>query len=884
LLRAVLTFMCVMGAGVVARTAGSALFLSRYPASALSYMYIASAALLIVVALAVAWLVPRVTPARLLTGAAGALVIAAIGLRLLLLTPWKGAAIGVYLFGDLLVRLPVMLFWSVATSMFNPREGKRLFVIIGTAGTLACVIIGVIVGPFSHAFGTENLILVMAALMVAFGLAGRRMIATAESLRAPDAKAAPAGGLRNYAELLTIPQVRLVCGLIVATTATLLLSDFLFKSQSRVHYTGAALAGFFGNFFSAVSLTGLTIQLFLSHQVLRRGGVFVAIVMLPVAVMACALGVSLTGAFGWIIAAKFSDSILDFSLNSAGVQLLYLGIRKQSRGQARAFIEGVARPATTAFAGLALVVGASVLSVRGLGVAVAVGTVLWILAARGSYRSYVAGLIESIGVRRFDPSDESSDVGDPLVEMHVRNGLRVAGDRETLYLIGVMQQLTDVNWHAEYRELLNREKAEVLVAALQYFEKNGAAPDAELVRPSLTHSDPLVRTAAVHAIARLTSGNTTDDLTPLLEDTDVEVRAAATAELINIGDLDGLLGACVTLKARLRTEDAKSRAAAANVLSRVSHAGLSRILSDLLADTGPDVRRAALAACAARPDKALLPAVLRLLGDPEMSIVAADALTAFGPAVIPHLESFASEARARPSEAHLLVPGVLASTRNAAALPLLAAALDVPNIRVRAQVVSAYCQLLTTLGAGRSAREGLAAIVQREIGEAQMRATVIQSLAGVEGGRLLRQVLEEERTALLGNAFLIMGVMHPDVDMKSIGWILRQGSADQRAEALEVLDNVLTSAVKPAVFAVFEVHGKPASAASNWESRVAEFLRHEHSEWVVASAAFMSGRQKLHAVADAMRDLLKSESAFVREAARDALTRIGANPGEPAAA
>lgn len=54
LLRAVATFMRAIGAGVVARTVGSALFLSRYEPSALSSMYIASAALLLVVALAVA--------------------------------------------------------------------------------------------------------------------------------------------------------------------------------------------------------------------------------------------------------------------------------------------------------------------------------------------------------------------------------------------------------------------------------------------------------------------------------------------------------------------------------------------------------------------------------------------------------------------------------------------------------------------------------------------------------------------------------------------------------------------------------------------------------------------------------------------------------------
>ena len=86
---------------------------------------------------------------------------------------------------------------------------------------------------------------------------------------------------------------------------------------------------------------------------------------------------------------------------------------------------------------------------------------------------------------------------------------------------------------------------------------------------------------------------------------------------------------------------------------------------------------------------------------------------------------------------------------------------------------------------------------------------------------------------------------------------------------------MLTGDVKQAVFAVFESSASPKAPSGDWETRVAEFLRGGHSEWIVASAAFISGRQKLHAMADAMRALLQSESAFVREAALDALGRMG---------
>src|SRR5207237_22374 len=130
----------------------------------------------------------------------------------------------------------------------------------------------------------------------------------------------------------------------------------------------------------------------------------------------------------------------------------------------------------------------------------------------------------------------------------VREALGRASDHEVLYLLGVMQQLGDVDWTPEFRALMSRDAAEVKVAALEYFERRGTAEDVAVVRPALVSPDARVRKAAVVTLARLAGAQATTDLVTLLNDDDVDVRAATTSELINVGDLDGLLGACVALK------------------------------------------------------------------------------------------------------------------------------------------------------------------------------------------------------------------------------------------------------------------------------------------------------------------------------------------------
>ena len=165
-------FMCVASAVVVARTAGTTLFLDAYPASSLAPMYVATAGLLTAASFVVALLARRWSAARLISLTSVALLIAIVGLRLALASPWGGFRVLAYLLSDLVSKLPMTLFWIFAALVFNAREGKRLFGLIGAGGTLACVVAGTLVQPFTAAFGTENLLWLMAAQLAGFAALG----------------------------------------------------------------------------------------------------------------------------------------------------------------------------------------------------------------------------------------------------------------------------------------------------------------------------------------------------------------------------------------------------------------------------------------------------------------------------------------------------------------------------------------------------------------------------------------------------------------------------------------------------------------------------------------------------------------------------------------
>jgi len=873
---AVIAFMCVAAAGVVARTAGSAMFLSRFEAASLAPMYVASALILMGTSFGFGWLVARRPLASVISATSLVLVVGTLLLRIGEETPWQEAsAAATYLFSDLIAKFPPLLFWSFAATMFNPRQAKRLFVLVGAGGTLACVVAGALIGPFAKVLGMENLLFPVALLLGSFGVVIWRWTGIRESLDTLKARRVRSGtGLRHYKELLELPQVRNLALLAVIAAGSLLLTDFLFKSAARAHYVAADLAGFFGLFYSASGLTALMFQIFLVHTILRRGGVVVAASILPASLLVASVGVALTGGFGWVTAAKFVDPVFDFTVSAAAMQLLYLGIRKQSRSGARALIEGVAKPVATTMGGLFLVSVAAFIEPRAIALIVASGCLVWLIVVWMTCRSYVAGLLDSIGVHHFDPADEALAFDDPAVENHVRQALRTAPDEEVLYLLGIASHMDNVDLRIEFRELMARNLPEIKVAALDHLRRHGTAEDAPWARAALDHEAPGVRTAAIRALSALAREDATRSIEVLLDDPDADVRAAATTELINVGDLEGLLAACTRLKEMLRSGDERDRASAARAIANVNHAGLSKLLADLLSDPDLTVRRAALLACADRPDPRLIPSILPVLSDPDLAVSAVDVLGTFGRSVIDYLASFPDDVDRRPVEELLLIPSVLAQTRDAAALPLLERALGASNVRLRTRVIAGYCELVASLPRAQRPTAVLEEAAHREIAASQIRANAIRELSSHEEARLLTLTLEEERLELLENAFVLVGALHPAVNIRSILWVLRSGGQEQRAQGIEVLDNVLDGKLKTALLAVFEPVAETSVSRSGQDQSVEALLSTEHSEWIVASAAYTAGRIPGVSSTGAIHRLLASSSWYVREAALDAYSRL----------
>jgi HEAT repeat protein len=868
-----LGFMFVAATALIGRTVGDALFLEVYSASDLAYMYPATAITVCSVAYGYARMASRWPLGRLVSAVALFLACLCLALRAALSLPNDEIPrIAAYLLGDLVVNLPMILFWSFAAQCFAPGQAKRLFGLVGAGGTSACIAAGFVVRPISDAFGTPSLLILIAALMVGFALVIRR-ISKRDGIgrQAPDAGSGEAG-IGNFGSLLSQSQIQAIVGLMLAATVVLTLVDYQFKAGARLNVAPEELASFFGTFYGVASVASLFIQLFLVHRVLQKGGVFAGLVVMPVALVVASAVTWITQAFGWTVATKFAVQIFAFTIDSAALQMLYLGIARQTRSQSRALAEGIGKPLATGLTGLALIVGARTSALHELALIAALVSLVWAVLTRFNHNTYIRSLAESLESKRFDASQEIAAVHDSGIENHIRESLTSANDEEIVYLLGILPTIEDVDWSNEYRSMLERDDPRIKIAALGYLREHGLDEDIPAITDLLAHQEPTVRESAIDALQAVGSSEHLPLIEQSLEDADPEVRAAAIAALINSQDLDQLLTAGAELKVMLSDTAPATRIAAAHALGRLERGGLVRPLIGLLQDEETDVLVAALEACLLKKDPKLIPAITPLLANPKVATLAGDALAEFGTMsldhLIPYIELSETEGAFAGGQG---IPPILARIGEPSVLPALEKAAASPDPAMRSNAIRAFAQLLTELELVKDRRDEVEALTVLELQSCRLARSRAQSLGNEGVYNLIHQALTQGAEKHLGNAFVLLDALVPSVRMVPLQQSLNR-EADARNNAIEVLENVLKSALRDEVMTTLQADTDIATESTSSDI-LSSILSEGCANWVRIGALYAQGRLE-DASAEPLSDNLGHTHPVVRETSLDGLSIV----------
>ena len=283
--------------------------------------------------------------------------------------------------------------WLVAANVFDSREAKRLYGLLGL-GAVAGAAIGSAVTTFTvKIVGTQNLILACAVMvLLAFGAflgAVRQCAEPMVRARAADAEKLEFSARDIFSAVARYRHLQVIIAIILLTFIVDELVDFQFQAMAKHRFRGDQLTAFFGGFYVYLNLISLVLQLFFTAWVVRRVGVGGTLQIMPVSITVASLAAAAVPGLVSAVVLRFSEAVNRYTFNRTGMELLFLPLPSGLKNRTKAFVDIFVDRFGRGIAGilLAAMLWAGLRDMRIVAILTLVFTVTWILLARIAQRS-----------------------------------------------------------------------------------------------------------------------------------------------------------------------------------------------------------------------------------------------------------------------------------------------------------------------------------------------------------------------------------------------------------------------------------------------------------------------------------------------------------------
>ena len=856
-------------------TARDALFLANVRVEHLPWMYIAIASIALVVARATAREADRRGLARRLM--ALQLVAAASSIAF-----WAGEAsagpwfyYALYVWSAVLAGAMVVTFWTLLGDLFTIRQGKRHFAGIaigGAAGALLGALAATLAVP---AIGAHGLLLLSALLFVASMWGAWRLASEGpQATRFPTVHEGAEGGLASgLRQLVSDRYAARVAMLVVLSSATLTLGDYLFKSVLASEIPPEELSIWLARIYLGLNLLSVAMLGVGVTPFVQRYGVDKALAVLPAAIALAGLGALAGAALVPIIALKAADGTLRHSLHKTATELLFLPMESRLRNEVKGFIDLVGSNAAKA--------GASVLILGLVGLAeprtwVALALVLtaiaWAVAAlrlRGPYldvfrRTLAEGTIET----RIDYPEMDLASLESLI--------RALGDRDERAVLASLDLLVErgrselvpglILYHPSHR---------VVARAIEVFADAGRRDVLDYADRLVDHEYAAVRAAIVRATSALAPDR--ERLEELSGASCPSIALSAAAGLVAHGWLSAD-EAAARFERGLDHPQPDTRMAIANAAKLHPAPVYERILPRLARDSETEVAREAVRAMCASGN-ANTRELIELLDAGATRDLVRTALMRRGETALEEL-ALALIDPATPVRVLRHLPRTVAQFASPRALEILVDGLEaVSSGMVRYRILRAMAPLVTgelrLHPDERRLSEELRRTVTRALSLLERQAVLAEGQAAeparqTAGGLLLIDLVRDKCSLATGRIFLLLDLLYPDEDFESIESGVQSERATERASGIELIENALDRDLGRAIVGLV-ASGEPATRlqkamperairTSSYAGAVLSLVEDERSETLRAFALYHAGELGLEG-ADAAGEAMEISDA-----------------------
>jgi AAA family ATP:ADP antiporter len=809
-----------------------------------------------------------------------------------------------YLYGLILGILLISQFWTLANDVYDARQAKRLFGLIGAGSSLGGATGAAVTAVFVERFGANAMLLVSAAILtLCFGLV---VMVIRREQRAGVSDASKTGEEERVsaAEALQLLRSSKHLQLIAFVIAFAAIGAAIIEQQLNMATAEAkgatntdAVTAFLAIITVWLSVIGFVIQVAFTSRIHRNLGIGFALLILPVSLGGTGVLMLTVGALWTAGVARILDTSLRYTVDKTSREILFLPLPVDLKYRAKPFIDVTVDRVAKGLSALLILVlikdwGLGLtwqqLSIASLGM-----MLLWIWFALRARRQYVAAFRQSIEQQDVKPAEIRLDTADLNTIEALVSELAHPEPRRVVYAIDLLESLD--KRHLVTPLLLHHESPEVRSRALRVAGAMGASTANHWLRGierSLKDSDAEVRLGAVRALAALHREDATDLMRGFLHDPDpvmVVTAACGLAESPSPDDRLAAENALRDLASDTREQAVPIRLEVAHSLGYVRDAKFRALLVPLMFDADLGVAREAIRSAGrlGPPDSdfLFLPPLVSLMRNRLLKSAARQVLVEYGEQVVDPLAYFLRD----PDEdvwVRRHVPSTLALIPSQKSLDVLVEALADPDGFVRFKAVAAIERIRRTAPGLTIDR----AVIERQILQETTRAfgalTLHHNLFvrhGLEPTALLAQALTEKQQRAVDRMFRLLGMLHTPEDINAVRVALAAQDSRLRSGAVEYLDNLLQATLRRRVMILVEdMPSEERIRRGNviFKTRVRDVedtvaqLVHDEDQIIAAAAILLVEQRQMWALADDLEHALAHRDPrdwYVFEAASWAL-------------
>ncbi|HIG45592.1 MAG TPA: hypothetical protein EYQ20_03905 [candidate division Zixibacteria bacterium] len=787
-------------------------------------------------------------------------------------------------------------FWLFANTVFSAPQAKRLFPILNVGGILGAVTGGEVTSLIVSSAGIapENLLFFCMGFLTTCII----LMNVMWSMKAKEsgARSSPASAKEGRRESLkhmagTVRQsrsLRFIVGMIVLMVIVTAIVDFQFKSISVETYQDKAdLTSFLGKFYGRIGLIALLIQIFLSSRLIRVLGVGGAILFLPVSLMLGSIALFIVPGLWTAVALRGTDQSFRYSLNKTGLELLYIPVPQELKNRTKVFIDVFIDQVAQGFTGVLLLVFTLVLglSVRSLSLVAVVLAGAWIFLAVRAYVEYIDAFRKALERRDIDLGNLRTNIRDAASVETLITTLQSPNERQVIYALDMLMSVAVDAVGPAVQPLLTHDTAEIRRKALQVLRATAQAVPLDELNPLLEDTDPDVRLAAMSVIC-LQDPDPASLLKTYLSDPDLKIRSAAVVCIAHQDDPDVRLLINIEVVETLLVDEENEgevlRMQVARALGMLNEPSFRPILLQLIRDPSILVARSAIESAGVTRDPEFVPPLIDLLAAGTFRAVALQALAAYGAQVQGELQKTLLE-ETGDIVIKQNIPRVLRQIANQVSIDILQEALDQVQPALQYPIIKA----LNRLHQDPSLHIDEKRIHTSLIHEAQTyyEMQTIRQLSWVvsPSTQLLIRSLSDKQHRSLELMFRLLGLLYAPQDIQNAYEGITSRDASLRASAVEFLDNLLHHTISRYLFPVLDQISVEDTIDKGRElfgyrlestDQALSHLIQGHDIWLKTCAIAAITGNEPDSVLIAIRQAMHTGAPLVRETAAMMLDRL----------